>query len=49
MPAAIERDQQVKRWTRVKKQALIDGRMADLKRLAARGHANLRSELAAGS
>ena len=36
--AALRREQQVKRWTRVKKQALIDGRMADLKRLAARRH-----------
>jgi predicted GIY-YIG superfamily endonuclease len=24
--AALQREQQVKRWTRVKKQALIDGR-----------------------
>jgi putative endonuclease len=36
LSAAIEREQQVKRWTRVKKQALIEGRTADLKRLARR-------------
>jgi putative endonuclease len=34
--AAFEREQQIKRWSRAKKEALIEGRLADLSDLASR-------------
>jgi predicted GIY-YIG superfamily endonuclease len=33
---AVGRERQIKRWSAEKKRALIDGRLADLKRLACR-------------
>lgn len=32
-PSALVREQQIKRWTRAKKEALIDGDLARLKRI----------------
>ncbi len=35
LQAAVQRERQIKRWTNAKKQALADGRLGDLNRLAA--------------
>lgn len=35
LQAAVQRERQIKRWTNAKKQALVGGRLVELKRLAA--------------